>query len=988
MRRAAAVLGFAVVAAVRVATAEPPAPEPKLPSPPPSGPRGELPPPPPGAEDGGDTEGESAEDIAMRRQQEFEEHLQRAQAAVTRERHDEAIREYSAALRLQPGDPTALLGRANARKARTAPERCPTQAIGDLRLLESYDPRGAWLEQRATLLSWMAPCGPTYAADRLLLAKELAAEKPGAPGRPADVRVTVARLLLDGVGDDASDTGDAARGAARVELERYRAECDKLGTQPTPEALRLQADLYGDLGEPDKAAAIYRLLAERHRDSAAVVGVDKILRDIELQRELKRLDATQGFRPTPEAEAAYSRGMQALRDGDGETAQAQFEAATEASPWFPRAHYALGVTHARNGNYGAAVEALQRAIHMEPTDHQAHMTLGLIYKKEFAGAEDQLAIKHLAAALRLRPDLFQLHMLLGELYARTDREKAREHYERFLRATDTDDPDAARAQRALEELDRAIRQDEPAAIPPPAEESLRSLPPDLQRMINEAYLRSTEYQDLAYAERILLEAKDRFPSEPVVYNQLAHMAFAQDRTGDARQYWEQSLTLEENQVEVHERLGLLLRRQLPDEAIPHLHRAADLGSLTARYVLAELLWEQPSPWRASAELDRYLAEASDYDLDYDRARALRETIDRRLLQFYLAAALTVIAFVSWPAWRIYRRFRGKSLRQLLERDPKSFPEVARILSLIRHEILKHNTAFLGDVGRALEHDDPDADARAAVLAQRMFGDAAAAGQAGGREPSRLPGIHGRFLGYLEELEKVGRAHRVTLNLQRKDPIFGPMIRAFDELAARAGELRNVQALRSGRKLELARTLRRAGEVLGRQAFERLSGLIRELCIVNVDARFVGSVYAQVAGEQQFAGQALAPLQLAGLGAPVRIFRTDLEDILANVFRNSLRSSLSYARPPVGLGVALVTEFDEITGLGTLAIRIKDRSFEQLSNEMLRGRYVERGMGITVDLLSRYDGSIAVEAEPGWNKAVVLRFFMLEDDATSVATVAA
>jgi hypothetical protein len=52
--------------------------------------------------------------------------------------------------------------------------------------------------------------------------------------------------------------------------------------------------------------------------------------------------------------------------------------------------------------------------------------------------------------------------------------------------------------------------------------------------------------------------------------------------------------------------------------------------------------------------------------------------------------------------------------------------------------------------------------------------------------------------------------------------------------------------------------------------------------------------------------------------------------------------------------------------------------------MLRGRYVERGMGITVDLLSRYDGSIGVETEPGWAKAVVLRFFTLEDDPTTMA----
>jgi len=110
-----------------------------------------------------------------------------------------------------------------------------------------------------------------------------------------------------------------------------------------------------------------------------------------------------------------------------------------------------------------------------------------------------------------------------------------------------------------------------------------------------------------------------------------------------------------------------------------------------------------------------------------------------------------------------------------------------------------------------------------------------------------------------------------------------------------------------------------------------------------------------------------------------VFRSDLEDILTNVMRNSLQSSVLYAPKPIALGVALVTEMDEITGLSTLAIRIQDRSSEQLSNEMLRGRYVERGMGITADLLSRYDGSIAVEPEPGWQKAVVLRFFTVEEE---------
>jgi hypothetical protein len=485
---------------------------------------------------------------------------------------------------------------------------------------------------------------------------------------------------------------------------------------------------------------------------------------------------------------------------------------------------------------------------------------------------------------------------------------------------------------------------------------------------------------------VLLRARDEFPDEPEVLNQLARVVYAQERFGDARGYWEASLQKREDQAEVHERLGLLLRASLPDEAIPHLDRAAELRSLTARFALAELLWDQNQPLDASQQLDLYLAEAGDYDLDRDRANALREEIDARFFQFYLAAGGVLTLVIVVPAWRLWRHYRGASLEQLLRRDPKSFPEVARILSLIRHEILKHNTAFLADVGKALELEAPDADQRAAVLAQRMFGDGSGIDDRRRRDTrdrrGRLAGgIYGRFLGYLGELEQVARSHRVTLNLYRKDPIFRPMIKAFEELAQRSGQLRHPERLGSGGKLELARVLGRCGHVLGRQAFERLSGVIRELCVVNVDRELVQEIYDQVVGEEQFVRTELAQLQLSGYGGLVRIFRTDFEDVLANVLRNSLRSSILYARPPVGLGIDLGVEMDEITGLSSVVIRVMDRSPEQLSNEMLRGRYVERGMGITVDLLSRYDGAISVESVPGWSKAVVLRFFTVEDEAS-------
>jgi tetratricopeptide (TPR) repeat protein len=970
-----------------------PASAPRKDGPRPSPPRvdakdGELPPPP--EDDGaGDEDGDEGgepelteEERLRQRMIEFDGHMTRANDFVTRGKHEDAAREFSAALKIIPGDSQALLGRALARKAKLAEGQCARSALRDLLALEKEDPKGDWVEQRSTALLWMRECGSRYAGRMLSLARELAAEPPGSPGRDDDIRVMLAELLYGdgGVGKAPAEEARRRR-SALAELEQYQAECEAEGRNPSAAGLRLAADLYREEDELEKASELFAKLARLHPRAPEAANADKQREEIEFEQERRILDKTSGIRPSEAAEAAYNRGIDALREGRFDAAEREFTAALEESPWFPRAYYSRGVARARLGKLEPAVGDLNSAIRMDRSDYQAHMTLGLIYKREFAGAEDSEAIRHLSLALQLRPDLYRLHLLLGELYARTDREKAREHYQRFMNEMPLDDDDARLARKKLEELEREIRKEEPLPIPPPAGQVLRFLDPELQGMINEAYLRGTEHQDWEVAEKILLEARDRFPTNPEVLNELARVVYHQERFGEARHHWEASLAMREDQGEVHERLGILLREDLPADAISHLRQAAALGSLTARFMLAELLWEENEWLDAREQLERYMAEASAYDLHWERAQRLRDEIDAWFFRFYLAAGVLLTLLVVVPTWRVYRHYRGASLRQLLERAPKSFPEVARILSLIRHEILKHNTAFLADVGQALEYDATDAEQRAEVLGRRLFGDA----PIGRRQAPG--GIHGRFLGYVDELEKVGRAYQVTLNLHRKDPIFRPMLQAFEQLAKWGPTMRSPTAMREGRKLDLARTLRRSGHVLGRQAFEHLSSLLRELCVTNVDGALVQRIYRQVAGEKQFAEAELAPLLLEGQGAPVRIFPTDLEDILANVIRNSMRSSVLYARPPVGLGIELGTEVDEITGLGSLAIRIKDRSPEQLSNEMLRGRYVERGMGITVDLLSRYDGSIAVESQPGWSKAVVLRFFIVEGDALSVAEAA-
>jgi tetratricopeptide (TPR) repeat protein len=914
------------------------------------------------------------------RMEQFEISMLRAARFENKNQLDDALREYNNALKLQPGDPGALRGRAYLRARRARDGTCPRRAIDDLKLLRTYDPRGLWLAERRTLVEWMGRCEERYDDERLSLALELAEQDPRTEGRPPDIRYTVA-ALLNRQAEKAASTRerDSQREAALKQLDLYRRECVAAGRKPGAGALRLEADLLLERNDLEAAIAVNEELSAAYPGTPLAKRAKEQVDELRLQVELNKLEKEQGGRPSEHAEQSYRRGLAAMRAGDLDAAERELLAAIENSPWYPKAHYILGVIYARKGRIPKAVDQLKLAVRMDRFDYEAHMALGLIYKKQFAGAEDVRAIEHLEKALLLRPDLHHLHILLGELNARTNREAARRHYERFLRVAPSDDPDRPQAERALKDLTQEVSPEEPLYLNEPPD-NLQRLDPSLQRMINEAYLRVSEEGDLNQAEKILQRARERFRSEPVVYNELAKVVYAQGRTGDARQFWEQSLALAEEQMEVHERLGILLERDLPAQSTVHLRRAAELGSATARFRLAKRLWDDYSFIEASEQLDQFLREADEYSLHWDAAHRLRERMDDTFLRIYLGAGALAFLLVAIPAWQIYRRLRGASLAQMLERAPKSFPEVARILSLIRHEILKHNTSFLSDVGRALEMDEPDAEARAAVVAARLFGaprersDAPASGRVSLRER----GIHGRFLGYVDELQKVGRAHNINLNLYRKDPIFSAMIAAFEDLRGLEALQRAPIRERHALKLEWARRLSRSGHVLGRKAFEELSNLIRSLCIVTVDAATIREIFAQVVAEPQFAGVQIAEPEIAGEAAKIRVFHTDLEDIVTNVLRNSLQSSVLYGPKPIALGIDLVTETDEITGLSTLAIRIKDQSTEQLSNEMLRGRYVERGMGITADLLSRYDGSIAVEPERGWQKAVVLRFFTVEE----------
>jgi len=70
--------------------------------------------------------------------------------------------------------------------------------------------------------------------------------------------------------------------------------------------------------------------------------------------------------------------------------------------------------------------------------------------------------------------------------------------------------------------------------------------------------------------------------------------------------------------------------------------------------------------------------------------------------------------------------------------------------------------------------------------------------------------------------------------------------------------------------------------------------------------------------------------------------------------------------------------DGITGIERVAFLIKDRSSKSLSIDTLRNRLVEQGLGLTFELVSKYDGNLDVRsADAPWVKAVVVELPCIE-----------
>jgi nitrogen-specific signal transduction histidine kinase len=78
-----------------------------------------------------------------------------------------------------------------------------------------------------------------------------------------------------------------------------------------------------------------------------------------------------------------------------------------------------------------------------------------------------------------------------------------------------------------------------------------------------------------------------------------------------------------------------------------------------------------------------------------------------------------------------------------------------------------------------------------------------------------------------------------------------------------------------------------------------------------------------------------------------------------------------------VGVQMREDEDAVTGHHLVEVAVWDDAPGALTNAMIRGRYIGRGLGLAVDLVNRHGGAIRAEPREGEIKAVVVQFPAVE-----------
>ncbi len=704
------------------------------------------------------------------------------------------------------------------------------------------------------------------------------------------------------------------------------------------------------LGEDEQAGDLVALiLAEVPQEAVQEIqdALVDVAREGEVREQARRLANAAALSLSPRGVASLRGARAQMFEGELEEARRALDALTEAEPRSVAAWSTRSLADERAGEIGAAVFAARQAMALDPLDAEVAARVGDLLAAHYGGRMDVQAARAYRDAVLGRGADANLWWRKAELERRARwPSRSAASYRRVMTLA----PGTDLARRASAELERLQR---PLPSEVPAIRGGGGRPPSVPEEAWESLHLAWAWQQRAVVEP---DALDRAQSEidrtlalaPAWTRALNLGAAIRLDRGDelgALERYRESLSLEPGQGPVWLVLGALLHQQgAHDEAREAEARAAALGEPEALLVSAERHIAAWRLWAARDQLQRYRERSIAAP---DRVAELEGDIRARLVAVVALGALGLMGGVGVP-WTLWRRRRaGVGLDAVLARDARSFPEVARILAAMRHEVIKHHTTVLDAVADALEAGDPGP---AAWAEERLYG-----------KEGAVPA----FYHYLAELRALAERQGLQLNLRHADPELSAVVVAMDGL-------RDIEGCLAKQEPDRLRALSRA---LNGQGYRALGRRVRALCQQRVDAAFVDEAWALACRELGDATPFERRVDEADGPLVVRMFRQDLLDVLVNLLRNAVQANDATGGGRVGVYVAV--EDDWVTGLERVVLEVRDDSTLRIDTDQLRGRFLGRGLGLAVDRITQAGGSIHVEEVTGWAKAVTVRLPRLE-----------
>ena len=715
------------------------------------------------------------------------------------------------------------------------------------------------------------------------------------------------------------------------------------------------------------AISHYQALRTAAADAGLSSWAEERIRRLEVEAEAQSIPAPAAAVPPPEARLALAEARRALAAGDLPKARERLAIARRLAPAYPEAALVLAAVETREGRVPEAIRAYRETLSADPARFEALVGLANLLWDEPDRAAKEEALALTDRALASRPEILSLRKTSALRWAEWgDAPTALARLDAYRRLASPAERQATESLREslARRVDALLSGATPAEEPPAAE---LSSPAVDEWKVAQAYVRRGDPASLAAALEHLREAERLDPTFAPAPELAGGIHEKRGELSLAQKAYERAIAADPTRAATFERLALLLARQPGGEtaADEAWRRAEQAGSSEALFALAASAVRKGRRGEALTLYRRYLGESPGGVHAEEALRSIEnlESGRRANLGAVAVAAVTLLLIGSVLG---YRRFGGRTFEEWIREHPARAREARPIVGRLRHEVVKHGGLLLADAAKRLSEPDPETRRRTAeLLLSRLFG------------ASDARGLIAESSDAFERLRALAREDGIRLNLERKDPRFGPIGRGSRILRRLEASLSRIVAGDGGSR-RVAGDLDRAASFFQLASGADISRLVDEASSTRASLRELQEVLDRVCAEKRL-GPSSPTLEWSGPEITVRVDHADWDTIWRNLFANALDAAGEMPLRDVRLGIFAQLLRDPVTGTPIARLVLADNVPRSLTAEMIRGRAADRGWGVVADLVRRHEGTADVVPPPAhpYRKGIALELPALE-----------